>query len=445
MNRMPLCKRPRWWSPKLSPRWIRFWRIFQRYAQLRQHRLIEVEVRGLENLRGALQRGCGVLIAPNHSAHADCHALLRASEEAECPFHFMVAWQVFQRGNWIRRMALRHYGCFSVDREGTDHRAVRQAVEILQSSPHPLVIFPEGEVYHRNERITPFREGPAAIARLAARRAERPVVCVPCSIHYEYLDDPTEDLLDVMDRLERAVFWRPRPDLPLEKRIYRLAEALLGLKEYEYLGRTTEGTVPERIAVLQEHVLEGIERRYGIEGGGATVPERVKALRKAAIERLEALVSEKGSDPLNRGGLTPFPARAELERDLDDLFFVVQLLSYPGDYVAQRPSLERIAETLDKFEEDVLGASTATIRGTRKAIVTFGEPIPLEKQRDRKATGPGLTQKLEERVQALLDGAGEETRALLRNPKSQIRNPKQTPNVKFPMTETRPVADMQPS
>ena len=422
MNRMPLQTPPRWWSPKLSPRWIRFWRVFQRHAQFRQQRLVEVEVRGLQNLRGALDRGCGVLVAPNHSAHADCHALVRASEQAGCPFHFMVAWQVFQRGNWFRRTALRHYGCFSVDREGTDHRAMRQAVEILQSSPHPLVIFPEGEVYHRNERITPFREGPAAIAQLAARRAERPVVCVPCSIHYEYLDDPTEELLGVMDRLERAVFWRPRPDLPLEKRIYRLAEALLGLKEYEHLGRTTEGTVPERIAVLQEQVLKGIERRYGIEAGDATVPERVKALRKAAIERLEDL------DPND-------PARAEAERDLDDLFFVVQLLSYPGDYVAQRPSLERIAETLDKFEEDVLGKSTATIRGTRKAIVTFGEPFPVEKGRDRKASGPGLTRKLEERVQKLLDEEAEESRMMLRNPKSGTNSKSGIPNVPNP---TRP-------
>ena len=39
---------------------------------------------------------------------------------------------------------------------------------------------------------------------------------------------------------------------------------------------------------------------------------------------------------------------------MEDLFFVIQLYSYPGDYVAEKPSIERIAETLDKFEEDVL-------------------------------------------------------------------------------------------
>jgi len=42
---------------------------------------------------------------------------------------------------------------------------------------------------------------------------------------------------------------------------------------------------------------------------------------------------------------------------MDDLFFVIQLYSYPGDYVAERPVIERIAETLDKFEEDVLQAT----------------------------------------------------------------------------------------
>ena len=118
MNRMPLQTPPRWWSPKLSPGWIRLWRPVQRRVQRRGQRLVDVEVRGAEHLRRAAAAGQGVLITPNHSAHADCHALLSASEQTECPFYFMVAWQVFQRGNWFRRLAFRHYGCFSVDREG---------------------------------------------------------------------------------------------------------------------------------------------------------------------------------------------------------------------------------------------------------------------------------------------------------------------------------------
>lgn len=359
--------------------------------QLRHQRLVEVELQGAENVRQAVARDQAVLITPNHSSHADCYAVCQAADELGCPFYFMIAWQVFWRGTWLRKMILRHHGCFSVDREGTDMRAFRQAVEILQSGRHPLVIFPEGEVYHVGERVMPFREGPAAIALLTARKAKRPVVCIPCAIRYRYLEDPTPRLLPLMDELEQAVLWRPRPDLSLPERIYRLAEALLALKELEFLGHTCSGPVPARLAALCDTILERLDRCYGVDTAGATVPERVKLLRQQAIERMEGLPPDD-------------PGRLQCGRDLDDLFLVVQAFSYPGDYVAERPSVERIAETLDKFQEDVLGAETAGIRGARKATVAFGEPIAVEAGRSRKSAAAALTRLLEERVQALLEG-----------------------------------------
>jgi 1-acyl-sn-glycerol-3-phosphate acyltransferase len=390
MNRQPFQTPPRWWAPKLSPGWIRLWRPFCRRMRLKQQRLLEIDVRGAENLQSAATGCQGVLITPNHSSHADCYAFLGAMEQTGCFCHFMIAWQVFERGNWIRRLALRHHGCFSVDREGTDMRAFRQAVEVLQSSPHPLVVFPEGEVYHLGERITPFREGPAAMALLAARKGTRPVVCVPCAIKYHYLQDPMPELLALMDRLEEALYWRPRPDLALRDRIYRLAEAMLALKELEFLGRTGAGPVPERIAGVIAHILQGLEECYGVDSTGSTVPERVKLLRHEAIARMESLDADD-------------PECQRCGHDLDDLFLVVQAFSYPGNYVSQRPNIERIAETLDKFEEDVLGVKTATIRGTRKATVAFGEPIPVEGGRTKKEGAAALTRLLEQRVQTLLD------------------------------------------
>ena len=58
-------------------------------------------------------------------------------------------------------------------------QAFRQAVAILKEKTNPLVIFPEGEVYHINERVTPFCEGPVAIALTASKKADRPVACIP--------------------------------------------------------------------------------------------------------------------------------------------------------------------------------------------------------------------------------------------------------------------------
>ena len=358
--------------------------------QLNVQRLLHVDVRGLEHLQGALQKQHGVLITPNHSGHADAFILYHAADKLRQPFYFMTAWQVLGLVNFMRRTFLRKHGCFSVDREGTDLQAFRQAVDILQSRPDPLVIFPEGEVYHINERVTPFREGPATIAILAAKRAKRPIVCIPCGIRYYYVEDPTSELHSVMERLEQEMFWRPSPQLPLERRIYRLAEGLLALKELEYLDCTCSGALPDRVALLSDSILTQIEERHRIDSPSATIPERVKSLRQQAIKKLETFPDDD-------------PGRRTYEHDLDDLFFVTQLFSYPGDYVAEKPSIERMAETLDKFEEDVLGASTAAIRGARHATVTFGEPIHVDTSQKKSEAATTLTQKLEEQVQTILD------------------------------------------
>ena len=391
MNRYAQQIPPRWWAPKLSPFWLRVWRPLRKRRQYREQKLMRVDLRGLEHVRDALKAGQGVLITPNHSGHADAHIMYAAADELGVPLYFMTAWQVFFQRGRIGQRILQHHGCFSVDREGTDLKAFRQATDILQDSPNPLVIFPEGEVYHVNERVTPFREGAAAIALTAARRASRAVVCIPCGIKYQYLDDPTDKLLALMDQLELQIFWRPRPDLPLPERIYRFAEGAMALKEVEHLGRTSEGPLTERTDALARHILGLLEGRHDTDGTRKTIPERVKELRRVAMQRLGELPAGD-------------PRRRLSEHDLDDLFLVVQLFSYPGDYVQERPTIERMAETLDKFEEDVMGVYSATIRGRREATVAFGPPIPVTADRKQKGAIAELTRALEQGVQAQLDG-----------------------------------------
>jgi len=393
MLRKPLQKPPRWWSPKLSPFWVRFWRPFRRARQRSEQRLEEIDVRGLERLEETVAKYRGVMITPNHPGSADAYVMYHVADRLDRPFFFMAAWQLFGSSSWLVQQILRHHGVFSVDREGVDLRAFKQAVTILASGEYPLVVFPEGEVYHTNDRVTPFREGPATIALSAARRAKRPVAVVPAAIKYHYLEDPTPRLLEIMDELEQQIFWRPRRNVPLAQRIYCFAEGPLALKELEYLGKTCAGPLPTRVTALREHILERLENRYGTPSGRTTVPERIKAVRQRMIKRFENL--EEGD-----------PARRSIEDDLDDVFFAVQLFTYPGDYVAESPSIERVAETLDKFAEDVLAKSRASVCAARKVTVSVGELAVAEPERDKKEAAPALTRLIEERVQGLLDEIG---------------------------------------
>ena len=373
----------------MTPWLVRVWFPLMRREMFRVAKIANVQIRGDEHVRTALQSGAGVLITPNHSFHYDSYALGHAAHRIGRPFHFLTAWQVFAMSTPFQRWVMQRHGCYSIDRESADLGAFKRSVEILRSHSCPLAIFPEGDIYHTNERVMPFREGAAAIALSAAKRAERPIVAIPAAIHCRYIDDPTPGLLELMDRLEIAVHWRPRPDLSLTARIYRFADGLLALKELEYLGQPQTGTVPQRTRSLANQILESKEQRFSIAKKTESIPERVKELRREFIQQLE----RPDLDAKSHG---------ELKRDMEDLFLVIQLYSYPGDYVAENPSIERIAETLDKFEEDVLKVKYPVSRGVRDATVSFGEPIPVSAERGSRGAVALLTNQLEQQVQMLL-------------------------------------------
>lgn len=405
MNRQPFSLKAKRWDARLSPFWARLTRPLRRGEQ-RQQRLVEVQVRGLERLRTAVEEGAGVLITPNHPGHADCYAMMAASDQLGGPFYFMTAWQVFNKANWFNRLVYQVNGCFSIEREGSDLWAFRRAVGILAQEKHPLIIFPEGDVYHLNDRVTPLREGTAMIALTALKHTRRPILIFPCGLKYQYVRDPIPELEGVMAELEAWLHWRPQTGIALDQRIYKFAEAMLGMKEVEYLDHPSSGPLPGRVERLREHVLGGLESNYGFAVRNLTFPERVKNVRRACLERLDAV----SGDPVLEDGIN---------RQLDDVFFVVQLFSYPGDYVAERPTLERMAETIDKFEEDLLGLPTARIRGVRRAWVEFGEPIDVRQlagaDQQRKA-GRTLTDLIERSIQQLLEGDGGEDYVI--NPQS---------------------------
>ncbi len=390
MNTQPYQTPSQWWPPKMNP-WLVWFGALHRKTALAQQKIVEIEVRGLDRLKALIAANTGLLVTPNHSFHYDSYCLNHAAAQASRPFHYMTAWQVFAAGSAYERWWLQLHGCFSVDREGSDIRAFKQAVDILQTSAYPLVIFPEGDIYHTNERVRQFRDGAAAIALASARRTDRRIACVPCAIKANFLDDPTPRLCELLETLERRLNWRPRPDLPMSDRLYRLADGILSLKELEYLGHPSRGTVPARTASLAEAILQRLEQLHGVTTLAGIVPERVKELRRRII-----LKREKPGD-------TPADTAA-LNTDMEDLFFVIQLYSYPGDYVSERPSVERMAETLDKLEEDILNATYPSVRARRKATVSFGEPIAISKEKAQQPSTEALTNQLQAAVQGLLDG-----------------------------------------
>jgi len=404
MNRLQLGDQVpyEFFEPQVGRFWLWLGRLYSRRFFLpKQQKVMGVEASGLDALLPLFAKGDGVLIAPNHPDHADCGVMLELGRRAGRAFYFMAAYQIFRGHAGMARFMLPRVGAFPVDREGADLRAFKTAVDILARGGDPLVIFPEGEIYHVCDHLTPIREGAAAVATTAAKRsaeAGRTVWVVPTAIKYRFLDgeDPIPALGATMDRLESWFTWWPRRGHALVDRIYAYAEGMLGLKELEYFGAAQSGTIKGRIVALRDAILDRLEDRHFGKRRADPVPLRVKELRRACLEGLaDASTNPESADALRA--------------DLNDVFVAVQLYSYPGDYLHQGPTVERVAETIMKFEQDIVGADPSP-PAARRAIVAFGEPIDVRARmaahdRPRKAVA-SITADLESRIQSMLDAIG---------------------------------------
>lgn len=379
---------PKHWSPRLSPWIIRLLRPFRLYRYANVTQLNPVQVQGAEHLAHAMAKGQRVMLTANHASHADPYAVFEACLTAGTPCHIMAAWHIFAKNSRPMRWLLQWHGCFSVDREANDLTAFREAVSVLRTRTEPLLIFPEGDIFHCNERVTPFREGAAAIAIAAAKRAACEVVVLPTAIRYRCAGDPLPEIREVLESIEKCLLWRPRPERHVVHRIWAIGNAVLGLKEQEFYGHSQRGSLPNRLCELADDILTKLEQRNGLPAANDSVPIRVKQLRHGILSQLHDQSTSEAE-------------KARLRCELDDAFEALQLFSYPGNYLAGSPSIERISETVDKLEEDVLQRPTAAIRCRRDVFLDFGKPIAVPTAKSRSAAVE-LTRTIQSAVEELL-------------------------------------------
>lgn len=383
------------WAPRPSGVWRKLLTPVRKFYLKQFYAVRDVSIDGLDRL-SVIGKDDGVLLTPNHSHDSDPHVMMEVGKRLDRQLYFMAAWQIFKGHRGIDGFVLQRMGAFSVDREGCDRRAMRQAVDLMTSGRW-LVVFPEGEIYHTNERLTPLREGVAFMAGTAQKALDkeasgRKVWIIPTAIRYTYVEDVTPQLESAMTDLEERMKLKSGKGSPLAQRILRFGDAMLTVKEKEHLGKTQDGDLALRLktlisAILARHETKWLRKAQSDE----SVSLRVKSLRQ---QLLEIWVDET----------TPPDRRAQAREALDDVQLVMQLYSYPGDYVLENPSVERMAETIEKFEEDVYGGIIRP-KGERTARVILGAPLDMSAHvtgvRPR-AAATELTAKLEHAIRDLM-------------------------------------------
>lgn len=388
----------------VPPVYSEWWPILLRFYLKRYLRssfgVQSIECRNVERLQASLAAGHSIMLAPNHSRVADPMVLGVLGMEAGCHLFAMASWHVFKQSRYQTFMT-RRMGAFSVLREGNDRQAIETAIDILIDRKRPLIVFPEGAITRHNDLIEEVMDGPSFIARQAAKRLKKEnkpggVVIHPVATRYAFQGDLAATLGPDLDALETGLSWQPQRHLSLVDRIDRIGQALLSLKEIEFLGAARGGNLYERAEKLVEEVLLKLEANWQLKDASGSPTVRVKRLRTAILPDMVA------------GRVTP-EERERRWRDLAAAYYVQQISHYPRDYILREKNLpERVVETVERLQEDF--TDKMELHGPFHAVIQVGEAISVGTQRTRDELGDPIMIEVRHQLQTMInDLAAERT------------------------------------
>ncbi len=357
------------------------------------------EIRGSEHLRQSLQRGHGILLAPNHCRYADPIAMGWIARELDFYIYSMASWHLFHQNRW-QALAMRLCGGFSVYREGLDRQALSMAVDVLAGAKRPLIIFPEGTVFRTNDRLQALLDGVAFLARTAAKRRLKQdggkVVIHPVAIKYLFRGDVKQAIEPVLQQLEKRLTldYIGSPP-PLLERLNKLLQAQVALQEVKYLGCPQCGSLGERQRRLIQHLLVPLEQQWFGRQVDESIMPRVKQLRTVIVPRLlkaDVTAAEKEA----------------LWSQLADIYMAQQIASHPADYLDQ-PTDTRLLETIESIQEDLTDRTHK--QRPLHAILEIGPAIEVEPQRATREGADPLMADLSNSLQNMLTQLASEARA----------------------------------
>ena len=366
---------------------------------LRRQGIVSCEVRNADRLKQSVAAGHGVMLTPNHPRTSDPGVMCELVAATNTPFYTMASWHLFNQSA-RDTFVIRTVGGFSVNREGLDKTSVDFAIKTLQNADRPLLIFPEGTTSRTNDQLMGLMDGPAFIATTAAKRRAKndsgKVVVHPIGIRYVFDGDLVAACDPVLTNIEHKLTWRPQPEQLLVDRIIKVGDALLRLKELQYgILPNNQLTLKQRQNNLVNHLLCPLEEEWLGESSDAGIAIRIKNLRVKIFPDLS----------LNK--LSP-TERKRRWRQLEDTYLAQQIDCYPEQYLAENPSVDRILETVEKFEEDL--TDRCRIHKPMRVIINVDQAIEVSPERVRGAKTNPLTGKIQSRLEAQLEELQTESR-----------------------------------
>ena len=340
---------------------------------LRSESIVSIESRGVELLQNSIRDNHAIMMIPNHPRTSDPVVMFDLMRRVNTPLFSMASWHLFNQSRLVSAI-LWLYGAYSVNREGLDKSSINFTISALQKNIRPVLMFPEGATSRTNDALMPYLDGATFMARTAARRrkkdGQKKTVIHPIAIRYLFVGDAEEELDGLMQAIKARLKFDLDPKLDAPARVMLALEKLVELKEKEFeIQGDTNSSTWQRCQHLANTAMEQAEVRCFGKPSPQNISNRIRDIRAHVFPQL-----------LNDSGLTEEEKKIRW-RDLERSYLAWQMASYPKDYLAGSPSVDRVLEIAAKILEDLIDERRKC--GKQKVIIEVCEPIevPPEKYR----------------------------------------------------------------
>ncbi len=327
-------------------------------------------------------------------------------------------------------------GGTSIRRGALDRQGLRSIRDLFATGEFPLAAAPEGATNGHNEIVSPIEPGIAQFGFWCvedlhkAGRSEN-VKILPLGVRYYFVEAPWRSLEKLLSQLEidsgappvaethlelvNGVEPTPEATAILYRRLYRLGEHLLSLMEgfyrkFYHQSIADKSELTDRLPALLNNALNVAEAAFGLNSKG-TIGDRCRRVEQAGWDRIyrQDLANLDTLAPAIRGLADLVASEAQLR--LWHMRLVENFVSVTGHYVAEKPTVERFAETIlllwqtiDKLKQKK--ATKPPFLGKKWVKLTLASPLdPIDYwdiyQNNRRQAVTDLTKDLQTALERL--------------------------------------------
>ena len=333
----------------------------------KNHRITDIRIEGATDLpREIFESGDRLVFVSNHPSHSDPQLVTDVHRQLGVSGCFMAAYDVFLRGK-LNAWSMQRLGNFSIDREGSDRNAMAAAIDTIKADDYALTIFPEGNVYLTNDRVTPFLDGTAFIA-LKAQQAikDARVKIVPLSLKFTHLSTPRATVTQRLLQLGKDSGHEYNSADPILA-VMGLGAHLVSdhLNEHGYADQilVDPDTIFDSLSAFTTSLVSDIEKALETETSEETaLVDRIRKIRS----KIHQIRTDESSDadPHEIDGLA------------DKSILALRIHGYLTPYLTDNPTVDRYEETVERLAEDYYSRIMPRT-GPRRATVKVGEPIDV--------------------------------------------------------------------